>query len=100
MASKQSAREDRPAEGRRRRQDQGRAGRRIGAAPAARARPVLGQPAEPGRHGRRAGPPGLEDVERGVVDTDRGPVADRVYNESSAEALACSCARIAAITPA
>ncbi|WP_077001044.1 hypothetical protein [Variovorax sp. KK3] len=24
---------------------------------------------------------GMEDVERGVVDTDRGPVADRVYNE-------------------
>ncbi|MEJ8825600.1 hypothetical protein WKW80_26835 [Variovorax humicola] len=23
----------------------------------------------------------LEDIERGVVDTDRGPVADRVYNE-------------------
>ena len=27
--------------------------------------------------GRKA----MEDVERGVVDTDRGPVADRVYNE-------------------
>jgi len=24
---------------------------------------------------------GMEDVERGVVDTDRGPVADRVYND-------------------
>ncbi|MDR6534970.1 hypothetical protein [Variovorax soli] len=24
---------------------------------------------------------GMEDVERGVVDTDRGPAADRVYNE-------------------
>ena len=24
---------------------------------------------------------GMEDVERGVVDTDRGPEADRVYNE-------------------
>ena len=23
----------------------------------------------------------LEDVERGVVDTDRGPVTDRVYND-------------------
>jgi hypothetical protein len=22
-----------------------------------------------------------DDVERGVVDTDRGPVADRVYND-------------------
>ncbi|VTU37163.1 hypothetical protein [Variovorax sp. RA8] len=27
--------------------------------------------------GRKA----MEDVERGVVDTDRGPEADRVYNE-------------------
>ncbi|VTU38257.1 hypothetical protein H6CHR_05176 [Variovorax sp. PBL-H6] len=24
---------------------------------------------------------GMEDVERGVVDTDRGPVLDRVYND-------------------
>jgi hypothetical protein len=24
---------------------------------------------------------GMEDVERGLVDTDRGPVADRVYND-------------------
>ena len=23
----------------------------------------------------------LEDVERGIVDTDRGPVTDRVYND-------------------
>lgn len=27
--------------------------------------------------GRKA----MEDIERGLVDTDRGPVADRVYNE-------------------
>ena len=24
---------------------------------------------------------GLKDIERGLVDTDRGPVTDRVYNE-------------------
>ena len=29
----------------------------------------------------RVGRKGMEDIERGVVDTDRGPVADRVYNE-------------------
>jgi hypothetical protein len=29
----------------------------------------------------RIGRQALEDVERGLVDTDRGPVVDRVYNE-------------------
>jgi hypothetical protein len=29
----------------------------------------------------RVGRQALEDIERGVVDTDRGPEADRVYNE-------------------
>jgi hypothetical protein len=29
----------------------------------------------------RVGRQALEDVERGLVDTDRGPVADRVYND-------------------
>ena len=29
----------------------------------------------------KVGRQALEDIERGVVDTDRGPVADRVYNE-------------------
>jgi hypothetical protein len=29
----------------------------------------------------RVGRQALEDIERGVVDTDRGPVADRVYND-------------------
>ena len=33
-----------------------------------------GQPPEVGRQGH-------EDIERGVVDTDRGPVTDRVYND-------------------
>ncbi len=33
-----------------------------------------GQPPEVGRKGH-------EDIERGSVDTDRGPVADRVYND-------------------
>ena len=33
-----------------------------------------GQPSEVGRKGH-------DDVERGVVDTDRGPVTDRVYND-------------------
>ena len=35
------------------------------------------QGGEPTEVGKRA----HEDVERGVVDTDRGPVADRVYRE-------------------
>lgn len=29
----------------------------------------------------RVGKQALEDVERGLVDTDRGPEADRVYND-------------------
>ncbi len=29
----------------------------------------------------RIGRQALEDVERGLVDTDRGPVVDRVYND-------------------
>jgi hypothetical protein len=29
----------------------------------------------------RVGRQALDDIERGVVDTDRGPVADRVYND-------------------
>jgi hypothetical protein len=29
----------------------------------------------------RVGRQGLDDIERGVVDTDRGPEADRVYND-------------------
>jgi len=29
----------------------------------------------------RVGKQALEDIERGLVDTDRGPVADRVYND-------------------
>ncbi|RZI94462.1 MAG: hypothetical protein EOP78_08865 [Variovorax sp.] len=29
----------------------------------------------------RVGKQGAEDVERGLVDTDRGPVTDRVYND-------------------
>ncbi len=29
----------------------------------------------------KVGKQALEDVERGVVDTDRGPVTDRVYND-------------------
>jgi hypothetical protein len=29
----------------------------------------------------RVGKQAFNDVERGVVDTDRGPVADRVYND-------------------
>jgi hypothetical protein len=29
----------------------------------------------------RVGRQALQDVERGLVDTDRGPVVDRVYNE-------------------
>ncbi len=29
----------------------------------------------------RVGRQAMEDVERGIVDTDRGPVADRVYND-------------------
>jgi hypothetical protein len=29
----------------------------------------------------RVGRQALEDIERGLVDTDRGPVADRVYND-------------------
>ncbi|RZL89134.1 MAG: hypothetical protein EOP82_20780 [Variovorax sp.] len=29
----------------------------------------------------RVGRQALEDIERGVVDTDRGPEADRVYND-------------------
>jgi hypothetical protein len=33
-----------------------------------------GQPPEVGRRGH-------DDIERGTVDTDRGPVADRVYND-------------------
>lgn len=33
-----------------------------------------GQPPEVGRRAH-------DDVERGVVDTDRGPVTDRVYND-------------------
>ncbi|MBT2336502.1 hypothetical protein J7E49_21640 [Variovorax paradoxus] len=33
-----------------------------------------GQPPEVGRKGH-------EDIERGSVDTDRGPVTDRVYND-------------------
>ncbi|CAN7195324.1 hypothetical protein LJR069_000500 [Variovorax paradoxus] len=33
-----------------------------------------GKPPEIGRKGH-------EDIERGSVDTDRGPVADRVYND-------------------
>jgi hypothetical protein len=33
-----------------------------------------GQPPEVGRRG-------YEDIERGTVDTDRGPVTDRVYND-------------------
>jgi len=36
-----------------------------------------GQGGEPPEVGKRA----HEDVERGVVDTDRGPVTDRVYRE-------------------
>jgi len=35
------------------------------------------QGGEPPEVGKRA----HEDVERGVVDTDRGPVVDRVYND-------------------
>ena len=31
--------------------------------------------------GSEMGRKAMEDVERGVVDTDRGPEADRVYNE-------------------
>ncbi|RZL65901.1 MAG: hypothetical protein EOP81_02705 [Variovorax sp.] len=27
------------------------------------------------------GKQGAEDIERGIVDTDRGPVTDRVYND-------------------
>lgn len=33
-----------------------------------------GQPSEVGRKGH-------DDIERGTVDTDRGPVTDRVYND-------------------
>jgi hypothetical protein len=33
-----------------------------------------GQPSDMGRKGH-------DDIERGVVDTDRGPEADRVYND-------------------
>ncbi|AMM25077.1 hypothetical protein [Variovorax sp. PAMC 28711] len=29
----------------------------------------------------RVGKQGAEDVKRGLVDTDRGPVTDRVYND-------------------
>jgi hypothetical protein len=29
----------------------------------------------------RVGRQALEDIERGLVDTDRGPVTDRLYNE-------------------
>ncbi len=29
----------------------------------------------------RVGQQALEDIERGLVDTDRGPQADRVYND-------------------
>jgi hypothetical protein len=29
----------------------------------------------------KVGRQALKDIERGIVDTDRGPVADRVYNE-------------------
>lgn len=29
----------------------------------------------------RVGKQGAKDVERGLVDTDRGPVTDRVYND-------------------
>lgn len=29
----------------------------------------------------RVGKQAFDDVERGLVDTDRGPVADRVYND-------------------
>ncbi len=29
----------------------------------------------------RIGQQALEDIERGLVDTDRGPLADRVYND-------------------
>ncbi|MBT2320987.1 hypothetical protein J7E62_01270 [Variovorax paradoxus] len=34
-----------------------------------------------GSGAQRVGRKALEDVERGVVDTDRGPVADRTYND-------------------
>jgi hypothetical protein len=34
-----------------------------------------------GTGAQRVGRQALEDVERGVVDTDRGPVADRVYKD-------------------
>jgi hypothetical protein len=34
-----------------------------------------------GTGAQRVGRQALEDVERGVVDTDRGPVTDRVYND-------------------
>ena len=35
------------------------------------------QDAQPSEVGRK----GHDDIERGVVDTDRGPVTDRVYND-------------------